>query len=288
MIELHLAGGVVTSRGIRRFYVDDHTQPVREELFELLANVLPRCTRLRALTFEGDGHPEAIALKTLKRLRALVPAKAEPSPLSLDPRAPAPVDPPGSRPWELFSELHGATAPSEDPEGTRAELDFRLAVIAEALDLRFPLSRLLLAGTRDQLVAFASSPEYRAVFEQGRTLEQAYASWSRKRAFETPGADAVVAFEAWLDGLARAPGPERAGRFPLDLSELLFATTALRRHLGQRAWAAEQLELSGLEALSQIALRAKPGPWAIGLKLGRRKWELIEPQTVLAPPGTVR
>jgi uncharacterized protein (UPF0276 family) len=61
VVEIHIAGGVVTRRGLRQFYVDDHTQPVREELFSLLESLLPRCPSLRAVTFEGDGHPPEVA-----------------------------------------------------------------------------------------------------------------------------------------------------------------------------------------------------------------------------------
>src|SRR4029077_9675650 len=57
VVELHLAGGTVVARGDRRFYLDDHTQPVRDELFALLEKVLPRCEKLRAGGFEGDGPP---------------------------------------------------------------------------------------------------------------------------------------------------------------------------------------------------------------------------------------
>ncbi len=66
VIEIHLAGGVVTGQA----YFDDHSQPVREELFGLLERILPRCTGLRAVTFEGDGHPDEVAAITLRRLRS--------------------------------------------------------------------------------------------------------------------------------------------------------------------------------------------------------------------------
>ncbi|MHB1847326.1 MAG: MbnB/TglH/ChrH family RiPP precursor modification enzyme, partial [Deltaproteobacteria bacterium] len=90
VVEIHLAGGVVTQGSGRQFYADDHSQPVREELFELLGEVLPRCLALRAVTFEGDGQPEPVARRTLERLRALVrpPAADAPSPAAqLPPRA---------------------------------------------------------------------------------------------------------------------------------------------------------------------------------------------------------
>ena len=46
-------------RAGRRFYVDDHTRPVLEEVFALLKDLIPRCPQLRAVTFEADGHSDA-------------------------------------------------------------------------------------------------------------------------------------------------------------------------------------------------------------------------------------
>jgi len=262
VVELHLAGGVVTRRGTRRFYVDDHGQPVREEVFELLDAVVARCPHLRAITFEGDGHPPAVAAMTLRRLRRVMPQPTEcpplPAPSLAAQPAPARTLPVDDAPWMLFEALHGARVPLEDPEGTAAELDFRLAVMAEALDRDWPLSRKLLLGTRDALVAFAGSPEYRAMFEEkGRSLGHAFASHARRLLREHPddGIAAVVTFETLL--------PRREeGIYPVDLTELVFAAGALERHLGGRAWASGQMELSGLEALRQVAARAPRVPWA--------------------------
>src|SRR5439155_15996515 len=86
--EIHVAGGAVTRVAHRELYLDDHSQPVREELFGLLAQVLPRCTALQAVVFEGDGHPDAVAAVTLRRLRGLVPRERA------APEAPAPSPPP--------------------------------------------------------------------------------------------------------------------------------------------------------------------------------------------------
>jgi len=175
-----------------------------------------------------------------------------------------------SGPWELFEERHGARPASEDEEGTRAELDFRLAVIAESLDRAFPLSRLLLLPTREALLAFTSSDAYRAIFDgNGQTLEAAYLRHARGvvRALGEESFAGVLAFEQWAHGLFERPPRDglaedlREGTFALDLSELVFATRALRRHLGQRAWASERVELSGLESLRQVARRAAPGRW---------------------------
>ncbi|WP_426752541.1 DUF692 domain-containing protein [Myxococcus sp. Y35] len=280
VIELHIAGGVVTHRGARRFYVDDHTQPVREELFTLLASLIPRCPSLRAVTFEGDGHPPEVALASLRRLRKLVPAGPRP-PLTL--RAPRELAAPPlteeSRPWALFDAGYAAAPAStvEDEAGTLADQDFRLAVVAEVLDREWPLTRLLLAGTREALVAFTGSKEFRKVFEAGgRSPAQAFGSWAMRRLRERPeeGASAALALEMLLPSLfmrrVPAPGPGqvglrddvRIGSLPVDLSELVYAARAVRRHLTARAWACGTLELSGLETLRQVAERPGPGPWS--------------------------
>jgi hypothetical protein len=52
----------------------------------------------------------------------------------------------------------------------------------------------------------------------------------------------------------------------VDLTELVFAARSLRRHLTGRAWACEALELSGLEALAQVAARPAPGPWSFAVR----------------------
>ncbi|RKH38637.1 DUF692 domain-containing protein [Corallococcus sicarius] len=303
VVEIHLAGGVVTRRGSRTFYVDDHTQPVREELFELLAELLPRCQRLRAVTFEGDGHPPEVALTSLRRLRALVPKESRPPiayPMS---REPTPALTKESQPWALFDAGHGVTPAAEDtdPEGTRADRDFRLAVVAEQLDREWPLTRLLLAATPEGLEAFTRSREYRALFDGlGRSLSHAFASWARKRVMsatsgQEQGQDGVAAAlslemmlpHAFLQApLAPAPGQValaedvRLGSFPADLTELVFATRALRRHLTGRAWACGAMEVSGLEALAQVAARPGPGPWRFAI---RRKGPGFE--VVTLPPG---
>src|ERR1700687_4103842 len=76
VVEIHLAGGMVTARGERRFYVDDHRQPLRDELLEMLALLVPRCNRLRAVTLEADGHPPAVVVPLLHRLRTLGPRRS--------------------------------------------------------------------------------------------------------------------------------------------------------------------------------------------------------------------
>jgi uncharacterized protein (UPF0276 family) len=299
VIEIHLAGGVITRRSGRGYYVDDHTQPVREELFTLLESLLPRCPSLRAVTFEGDGHPLEVAALTLRRLRSLVPAAPRP-PLELVPvKPPVPELTRESEPWALFEAGYGATPVTQgDVEGARAETDFRLAVVAEALDRDWPMTRLLLAGTRDELRAFTASREFRELFEGlGRSPGHAFLAWARRRLRERPdeGVAAALSFETVLPSSFQrpvpAPGPGqvglagevRVGSFPADLTELVFAAKSLRRHLTGRAWGCEVLEVSGLEALAQVARRPAPGPWSF---IARRKGRGLEVLTV--PPSLLK
>jgi uncharacterized protein (UPF0276 family) len=279
VIEIHIAGGVVTARGERRFYVDDHTQPVRDELLEMLASLMPRCPRLRAVTFEADGHPPAIAAGLLHRLRSLVPLKSRASVQSSV--APAKLaGAPSGRAWEIFDRAYCDSDDPEDPEGAAAELDFRLAVLAEEIDRFWPLTRLLVAGTRDDLIRFARSAEFRAAFQPpGKEPATAFAAFARRRLVEAPdqGSATALAFETWVNeaGLPVRPAP-RPGQvaladgvsvksFPIDLSELQFAARAVKRHLSSRAWVAGAVEHSGLESVRQVARRAAPGPWQVAI-----------------------
>jgi hypothetical protein len=239
-----------------------------------------------------------VALLSLRRLRKLVPAGPRP-PLSLSrPReVTAPPLSGASRPWALFDAGHAAAPANsvEDVEGTLADQDFRLAVVAEVLDKEWPLTRLLVAGTREALAAFTGSPEYRSLFGgTGRSLGQVFSRWAMRRLREHPdeGASAALALEMLLPTLflrpAPAPGPGqvglahdvRMGALPADLSELVFAARAVRRHLTARAWACGSLEMSGLESLAQVARRPAPGPWSF---LVRRRGTGFEVLT--ASPG---
>lgn len=281
VVEIHLAGGVVTARGGRQVYVDDHPQPVREELFALLEVLVPACPRLRAVTYEADGHPEAIALPTLERLRRLVPpAGARPEEPAAAPCAAPERLVAASRPWAVFEEAYGAGEAAEDPEGARAERAFRLAALAERVDRVFPFSRLLLAGSGEGLGAFAASPEFREGFGAcPRDATESFARWARRRLREMPDEPVatVLAFESWALERAQEAGARAAGkggeeagvvvaRFPLDLSELLWAAAALRRHLAGRAETSGVFEASGLAALRQVAARARPGPWRVAVR----------------------
>ncbi len=266
VVEVHIAGGVLTrSASGRGFYADDHSQPVREELFALLAQLVGRLPSLRALVFEGDGHPPDIAAQTLRRLRALWPVRgASALPWPATPTlTQAPPRPGASAPWTLFEAAYGPAADeAEDPEGLAADRSYRLAVLADALDGSWPLSRLVLAGTRAQLEAFAASSQFRALWQQGTALPSAFGAWARARLRERPEAAGLgaLAFDSWAQEVASGPG---RGRFPVDLSEALFAVRALRRHLGTRAWASGVVETSGLEGLAQVLARAPPASWPV-------------------------
>jgi uncharacterized protein len=269
VVEVHIAGGVVTrSASGRGSYADDHTQPVREELFTLLARLLPRLSSLRALVFEGDGHPPEIAAQTLRRLRALWPERSAAA-LAWPHRAGEP--PPYSsvsRPWTLFDAGYGVwPTDAEDAEGLAADRSFRLAVLADALDRSWPLARLLLAGTRQRLESFAASPHFRSVWESGTALDAAFGAWARAKLRELPEGPELqaLAFDTWAQGLAQRGQP---GTFPVVLAEALFAARALRRHLGARAWATGVVDTSGLDGLAQVVSRAPPGPWPV-----QARWE---------------
>ncbi len=269
VVEVHLAGGVVTrSASGRGFYADDHTQPVREEVFGLLADLLPRLPSLRALVFEGDGHPPDIAAQTLRRLRALWPVRAGAA-LAWPGRAsPGTARLGASAPWAQWQAAYGPWSEAvEDPEGLAADRHYRLAVLADALDRAWPLARLVLAGRREDLESFAASEEFRAQWDTGTPLLSAFGAWARARLRATPEPAGLgaLAFDTWAQALAHGKGQ---GRFPVDLSEALFAARALRRHLGTRAWATGLLESSGLGGLAQVVARAPPGPWAV-----RAVWE---------------
>jgi len=298
VIEIHLAGGLVTTRAGRGFYADAHSQPVREELFELLEAVAPRCPALRAVTYEADGHPEAVAALHLERLRRVVPPRGA-RPEIAEPPAPDGEPPPvpevwASRPWRVFEEAFGGD-PAEDPEGAEAERDLRLSVLAEELDRAFPWTRLLVAGTPEALRRFAASEEWRDTFRPpGREPARSFARHARRALRETPddAAATALAFETWAHerlgrasapsapgGLALAPGVA-FGVFPVDLSELAWAARAVRARLARAAEASGRFETSAFESLRQVAARAPRRPWPVALRSDRGRLEVV----VVEPP----
>ncbi len=278
VLEIHLAGGVVTEREGRRFYFDDHTQPVRQEVLNLLARLLPVCTNLRALTFEADGHPEDETRAMLLHLRTML-GRAKRGPLSWPIATPQRGEEPSTGAWALFGQAFaGATA--GDSLGQRVEEDFRLAVLAEQLDRRWPLTRLLLAGTRAGLSSFCASAEFRGAFERhGESLDvlTAFARYARSQLRELPREDAelvatALAFETVCAQAVRAPPAGllapgvHVASFPFDLGEALFAARALRRHLGARAQASGLYEQSGFEGLRQVLRRRREGPFYVAVR----------------------
>jgi uncharacterized protein len=275
VLEIHVAGAVVTEREGRRFYFDDHTQPVRQETLNLLARVLPLCTNLRALTFEGDGHPEEETRALLLHLRAML-GRAKRSTLTWPLAEPRGEGQPSAAAWDLFAQVF-CGAPSEDVLGQSVETDFRLAVLAEQLDRHWPLTRMVLAGSRAGLADFCASPEFRRTFERGGEspdVPAAFVRYARRRLGELPPEDGEIAATALAfetvcalkireppEGIL-APGTHLAS-FPLDLGEALFAARALRRHLSARAVASGLFEQSGFEGLKQALRRRREGPFYV-------------------------
>ncbi|HET9157518.1 MAG TPA: DUF692 family protein, partial [Myxococcaceae bacterium] len=266
VIEVHVAGAVITrtsdGRGV---YMDDHGQPLRSEVLALLAEVLPRCRALRALVFEGDGHPANAVRRTLTTLRTMLEPVAERASIEVpSPRGPASALPghAADLAWRRFDEVHGRVPSTEDPVGVRAELGLRLAVTAEALDRRWPLSRPLLAPSRHTLERFLASDVFRDGFASGEPLDAAWASWARgeARGSGAPELATALAFDMWAQGLARGPGG-RSGVFAVDLGEALFAASALRRHLAARALGEGVVPEGALEGLAQAVRRAPTRPW---------------------------
>ncbi len=280
--EVHIAGGVVTQRGGRGLYVDDHPQPIRDEVWSLLEYLLPKCTRLRALTYEGDGHPMAVAKLNLRRLRSLLPGGAHVEQPVRPEGLEGPISPSPLSTWSLFDDVHRGRCP-EDPVGAEAELNYRLAVIAQTLDAVIPLTRLAVAPTRSALATFVGSAEFRAWFEQG-TLEltDVFTAWAMRRLRdpELVGAEALVSLEIWARQTGRrlAPGASMTATFAVCLSDALHAAKALPRHLSSRAWwSTVALESSGLSSgLLQAARRATPGPWPLTLRRIGARIEISE------------
>jgi uncharacterized protein (UPF0276 family) len=266
--EIHVAGGAITRVAHRELYLDDHSQPVREELFSLLAQVLPRCAALQAVVFEGDGHPDAAAAVTLRRLRGLVP-RERPRPALAPARTPAEI-PARLRtdPWAILRQV--LAGEGTDPIGARVELEYRLAVMAEELDRAWPMSRPLLLPDRRALAAFARSEEFWEAFHgTPGGVSGAFARHARRllRARPEEGVAAALSFETWAHAaLDRAPGGVSSATFPVDLSELWHAVRATRHHALARASISGTVDDSAREALEQVARRARPGPWEVSLR----------------------
>ena len=213
-------------------------------------------------------------------LRTMLDPVADRAPVQVTaPHVPAPPLPPGAADaaWRGFDVVHGRAAPDEDAAGTRAEQGLRLAVAAEALDARWPLSRLLLAPSRPTLERFLGSDAFRDAFAAGQPLDAAWASWARGevRASGAPELATALAFDTWAHGLARSPGG-RSGVFAADLGEALFAARALRRHLASRALGEGVVPEGGLEGLAQVVRRAPTRPWQVHARWSRGRLEVGE------------
>ncbi len=150
------------------------------------------------------------------------------------------------------------------------ELDFRLAVLAERLEAEVPIARAAVAPTLEGLGRFAASPQYRQWFERGtRSLGDGFLNWAMREAQrpELAGADALVSLELWARTQflrARQTGAETLDAvFPVDLTEALHATRALKRHLGGRGVFTGE----GWDGLLQCARRAEKTAWPVKLSL---------------------
>jgi uncharacterized protein (UPF0276 family) len=253
--QLHLAGGVVTGRT----YADDHPQPIRDETWALFELIRPRCTNLRAVTYEGDGHPDPLARRVLERLRKSVPSTGSPAPGLSEPVEDGPTAAPSFDPWALFTEVHSTPGP---------ELDFRLAVLAQHLDAEVPLARAAVAPTSASLARFTASPSFRDWFERGtRGLGDGFLNWCLQecRRPELAGADALVSLELWARStMSRAKTKEPLEAvFPADLTEAIHAAYALRRHLGSRGLISGE----GWDGVLQCARRAEKKAWPVTLSV---------------------
>ncbi len=289
VFEIHVAGGVIVRRDGRAFYADDHPQPIRDEVWSLLEAVLPRCRRLRALTYEGDGHPEWLAVRNLSRLRAML-APTDDATIAI-PRAStdASLDA-----WSTYDQAHGR-ASSADPVGDAMEVDWRAAVVAEQLDRVVPLTRALVAGDRASLAAFLASDELRAGYSvRGRSLLESFVAYAQARlpALD-PAVTSVFAIETWLLGARRSSHGARPDApihlasslalavAPHDPSEVIHARAALDRHLVGRARAAGLYDASGLEGVLQAARRmpARPCPILVRRRAGSVELVPIDERT---------
>ncbi|MDX2010311.1 MAG: DUF692 family protein [Myxococcaceae bacterium] len=313
--QLHVAGGVITTRGGRLHYVDDHPQPVRDEVWQLVEHLAPKCHGLRALTFEADGHPDLQALRGLERLRPFAPRPDRSVTGTLPDSALAELTTTGHRPtathrsvstaaitqprpprealsaseaeacWALFDDVHAGRG--DDVAGALAEQDFRLAVLAQALDAEVPWARLALAPGREALLAFMTSVAFRDGFARGLQLRDVFIAWGEtRREGVGVGARRLLDFEGWLAETARRPSSTRPtglatgvrlATYGLDLGEVLFAARAVGRHLRDRApWSSAGFEGSGVEGVLQAAARAPGRAWTVALRPTGRRVEVIE------------
>jgi uncharacterized protein len=286
VVEIHIAGGVIAERGTRRFYVDDHPQPIREEVLELFERIATRCPRLRAITYEGDGHPEHLAEDMLARLRRSLPERGET--VMQDNLHRAAVHEAKTDAWALFDLAYGGQVPDPalDQEAETFELDLRLAVLAERLDRRLPLTRVLVSGTREALVAFSRSEEHKEGFRGlGRDLSESYKRFVRRRLREEPDDSiaAVFAIESWANEIAsHASSGIAAARLPRDLREVQHARRSIERHLASFARISGLWDHQALSSIAQAARRAPERDWEVVVRVRGESVEIFDREEAIA------
>ncbi|MCB9745095.1 MAG: DUF692 family protein [Alphaproteobacteria bacterium] len=72
VIELHVAGGVITERGGRRYYIDAHDLPPLPEAWQVFSWLVQRCEALRAVCVECEGSAAGAVLPMLRKARERV------------------------------------------------------------------------------------------------------------------------------------------------------------------------------------------------------------------------
>ncbi len=136
----------------------------------------------------------------------------------------------------MFEAVHRGRSKC-DIDGATAELDFRLAVLAQSIDAALPLTLLAAASSGEALARFARSAKFRVCIEQGAR-------------------DVTTAFSA---GRHLANANTMTAKFPLCLSEALHAAkrspcTSLPPHLECRRFRADQ-------PLARAPTRSPPERW---------------------------
>ena len=243
VIEIHFAGGAVARlaewRG-RAVYIDDHAQAVRSEVMGLLEHAILKCPRLRAVTFEGDGHSDEAAVETLRRVRSWVPAPAsrpafEWSSKGKDQFGALTASGWKSIPAAVFEEAFGQRETAGDRDGGRAEAWVRWTGLVHTLDKAYPLTRMALLPRTNDVERWVVTEELAEVYALGRgDVIGAFARWARRRLREDPhaAAEALLAFES----LHRNRMSRIVERFPIDLAPVHEAAASLRQSLTSAAW----------------------------------------------------
>ncbi|MBL4621364.1 MAG: DUF692 family protein, partial [Immundisolibacteraceae bacterium] len=74
VIEVHIAGGRLAAGDSTRgpIYVDAHEQPILEQSWQMLAQLLPKLFNLKAVCFECEGSDPKTVLDTLYKINQQV------------------------------------------------------------------------------------------------------------------------------------------------------------------------------------------------------------------------